>query len=93
MTTHDPSNLKSCILPHNHFSTCRDLRKHLFGRYKRQAKKAGLSAPQDEPAEEERRSRRSRSPPREQARENSAERRARIAEWSRKFKEQGAAAS
>jgi hypothetical protein len=64
----------------------RDLRKHLFGRYKRQKK--------DQPEEAtERRSRRSRSPPREAARETSAERRARIAEWSRKFRESGPAAS
>lgn len=64
----------------------RDLRKHLFGRYKR-AKKAEPAA-----AAVDRRSRRSRSPAQEPVREGSAERRARIAEWSRKRREDGTTA-
>lgn len=61
---------------------CRDLRKRLFGRYKRAEKKAAAAGG----GEAERPSRRSRSPERE-TRETSEERRARIAEWSRKRKE------
>lgn len=71
------------LFMHLLYCSCRDLRKHLFGRYKR-----GQKA---EPAAAERRSRRSRSPVPEPTREGSAERRARIAEWSKKRREQGAA--
>ena len=65
----------------------RDLRKHLFGRFKRGAYKAAAPAA----ADAGRSSRRSRSPAREE-RETSEERRARIQEWSRKRKEEAAAA-
>ena len=61
---------------------CRDLRKRLFGRYKRQAKARG--AP--EPTVGQGRAR-SRSPEREK-RVTSEQRRARIQEWSRKRKEE-----
>ena len=64
---------------------CRDLRKRLFGRYKRAEKKAAAAG-----GDTGRSSRRSRSPEREK-RETSEERRERIAEWSRKRKEAAAA--
>ena len=67
-------------------TTCRDLRKHLFGRFKRKGA-TDRGAPQPT---EGRGRRRSRSP--EPARETSEERRARIQEWSRKRKQEAAAA-
>lgn len=63
---------------------CRDLKKHLFGRYQKE-KRAAAAASAD------RRGRRSRSPVAAVVRESSVERRERIAEWTRKRKEAAAA--
>jgi hypothetical protein len=60
----------------------RGLRKHLFGRFKRVARKAEVEGDTGRSGRG-----RSRSPAREEQRETSEERRERIAEWSRKRKE------
>jgi hypothetical protein len=63
----------------------RDLKKHLFGRYRKERKQQAAGV--------ERSSRRSRSPAAEASRETSEERRQRIAEWTRKRKEGAVAAT